>query len=270
MSKEKRLVCYDSELKLEAYYFEGIAQPFPNHFHDHYVIGAVDLGTRCLSCKNREYKIAPGNILIFNPGDNHSCVQQSKEPLCYRGLNISRETMAVITEKVVGKNTLPLFSENVITNKRASNRFQTLHKAIISGCGGSDKEEMLLLLVSQFIEAYEQPFSDISPECAADVERVCLFAAEHYREHITLEDMCKCGNMSRSTLLRAFVKEKGITPYRYLQAVRISEAKKLLAVGVTPIETAMQTGFSDQSHFSSFFNMFTGLSPAEYRRIFRE
>ncbi len=269
MSKEKRSVCYDRELKLEAYYFEETAQPFPNHFHDHYVIGAVDSGTRCLSCKNREYNITSGNLLIFNPGDNHSCAQQGKELLYYRGLNISRETMANITGKIVGKNTLPMFSENVITNKRAAERFQTLHREVMSGCGGSDREEILLLLVSQLIEAYEQPFYDEISECVGDVERVCLFAAEHYHEHITLEDMCKCGNMSRSTLLRAFVKAKGITPYRYLQAVRISEAKKLLAVGITPVETAMQTGFSDQSHFSSFFYMFTGLSPAEYRRIFR-
>lgn len=30
------------ELHLEAYRFEGIVQPFPVHFHEHYVLGLVE------------------------------------------------------------------------------------------------------------------------------------------------------------------------------------------------------------------------------------
>lgn len=270
MQKEIRAVCYDNETGVEAYCFKGIAQPFPNHFHDHYVIGFVESGTRRLSCKNKEYNITGGNMVIFNPGDNHGCTRQGKETFNYRGLNISKEAMFGITEKIVGKKTLPVFCENVIASERAAERFRALHNLIMSGCRETEKEEMLRLLVSQLIEAYEKPFPDDLHECDEEVERICAFVREHYKEHITLEDMCKFGNMSRSTLLRAFARTKGITPYRYIQAVRISEAKRLLGSGTAPVEAAMQTGFADQSHFSSFFNMFTGLSPAEYRRIFKK
>ncbi len=84
--------------------------------------------------------------------------------------------------------------------------------------------------------------------------------SEHFAEHITLEELCKRSGLSKSTLLRAFTKSKGITPYRYLQTVRKSKAKELLEQGVSPVDAAIQTGFSDQSHFSSFFHMFIGLS----------
>lgn len=94
--------------------------------------------------------------------------------------------------------------------------------------------------------------------------------AEHLTEHITLENLCKYSNMSKSTLLRAFIKSKGLTPYRYLQTIRIGKAKELLEKGVSPIDAALQTGFSDQSHFTNFFHTFIGLSPAAYKRIFRE
>ena len=57
MKKETRTVVYDDELRLEAYRFEGTQQPFPNHFHEYYVIGFVESGERCLSCKNKEYAI---------------------------------------------------------------------------------------------------------------------------------------------------------------------------------------------------------------------
>lgn len=42
MKKETRTVVYDDELRIEAYRFEGIVKPFPNHFHEHYVIGFVE------------------------------------------------------------------------------------------------------------------------------------------------------------------------------------------------------------------------------------
>ena len=73
MKKGARTAVYDDELRIEAYRFEGIVQPFPNHFHAYYVIGLVESGARRLACKNREYSIQRGDILLFNPGDNHAC-----------------------------------------------------------------------------------------------------------------------------------------------------------------------------------------------------
>ena len=71
-------------------------------------------------------------------------------------------------------------------------------------------------------------------------------------------------------MLRAFTKAKSVTPYRYLETIRINEAKALLGKGVQPVEAAMQTGFSDQSHFTNYFNSFIGLAPGVYREIFFE
>lgn len=60
MKKEVRTVVYDDDLHIEAYRFEGIAQPFPNHFHEYYVVGFVEEGERALSCKNQEYTVKKG------------------------------------------------------------------------------------------------------------------------------------------------------------------------------------------------------------------
>ncbi len=81
----KKKVVYDDELRLEAYRFEGIIQPFPSHFHEHYVIGFVEKGERVLSCRDREYAIEEGGILLFNPGDSHACVQSDGGTFDYRG-----------------------------------------------------------------------------------------------------------------------------------------------------------------------------------------
>ena len=51
--QEQRHVYYDTDLKIEAYHLTGIVQPFPNHFHDYYVIGFVEGGRRHLWCRDR-------------------------------------------------------------------------------------------------------------------------------------------------------------------------------------------------------------------------
>lgn len=85
---------------------------------------------------------------------------------------------------------------------------------------------------------------------------------------IYLDQTCHLEGLSKSTLLRAFTKSKGVTPYSYLQNIRIGEAKKLLEQGLPPVEAALQTGFSDQSHFTNYFNRYIGLAPGVYREIF--
>jgi len=157
--------------------------------------------------------------------------------------------MIKLTEEITGKKYLHIFSENIIFNEELNSCLRSLHQMIMDG---------------------SKEFEKIIPECREETEKACLFMERHYAEHISLCELTRYSGLSKSTLLRSFIKSKGVTPYRYLQAIRINKAKELLEKGSPPLEAAMLTGFSDQSHFSKFFNMFIGLSPAAHRNIFRE
>ncbi len=270
MKKEIRTVVYDEELSLEAYRFEGIVQPFPNHFHEHYVIGYVEDGERELMCRNQEYVIAKGSMVLFNPGDNHACVQCDGGAFDYRGVNISKEIMGHLTKEITGKWGLPNFKKNVAVDEEAGVYLRSLHEMVMKGEERFGKEETLLLLISYLIQNDGQCVSEYFTECRREVEKACEYMERHFTERICLEQICRQVGVSKSSLLRAFTKAKGVTPYRYLEAVRINEAKRLLSEGVAPAEAAMRTGFSDQSHFTNYFNQFIGLSPGVYRKIFAE
>lgn len=279
MKREIRTVVYDEELKIEAYRLEGIVQPFPKHFHEYYVIGFVEEGKRVLSCRNREYVIDKGSIVLFNPGDSHACVQRDNGTFDYRGFNISREVMTDLAEEVTGRRQPPGFSRNVICDGEAACYLRRLHEGVMQGLEDFGKEEALLFLILMLLQKYGQPFEESVtypwgeersgiPDHREEVERACEFMEQHYGERICLEQICRHAALGKSTLLRAFTKSKGITPYRYLENIRISEAKKLLGQGVQPIDAAIRTGFSDQSHFTNYFSSFIGLSPGAYREIF--
>lgn len=270
MKKEVRAVCFDESLSVEALSFEGVSQPFPEHFHDHYVIGLVLRGTREMFCAGRSLAIVAGDILLLAPGDSHGCVQANGGAFDYAALNVAENVMRKLAEEITGEECRPVFPENVVKDEELGGLILKLHRLIFEDCRGLEKEETLYLLISRIIESSGQPFlRTVAPNGSA-VERVCMFINEHYAEPLCLDELCQVGHMSRSTLLRSFVKFKGLTPYRYLQSVRINRAKELLERGEKPIEAAALTGFSDQSHFTNAFHTFFGLSPAAYGRIFEK
>lgn len=267
MRKETRTAVFDDGLHIEAYRFEGIVQPFPNHFHDYYVVGLVESGTRRLSCNNREYALGAGDMLLLNPSDSHGCVQTDGGTLDYRAVNISKEIMTELSREITGESAPPRFSENVLNDCETADCFRRLHDMIMCGHGEFEKEETLLILISSLIRRTGKPFLECVSRHSEPIERACRYMDEHFDGRITLEQLCKCSGLSKSTLLRSFTNAKGVTPYRYLQAVRIGKAKELLEQGAKPSDAALQTGFSDQSHFTNSFGTFIGLPPAAYRRF---
>lgn len=108
MRQAARTARYDQALGLEAYSLRAVDRPFPSHFHDHYVIGVVERGTRTLTCGRQQQVIGPGDVLLFNPGDSHACIQADGS-LDYRGLNIPRSTMLALAEEIMGSRQCPAF-----------------------------------------------------------------------------------------------------------------------------------------------------------------
>lgn len=268
MKKEVKTVVYDEELGLEAYRFAGRTQSFPNHFHEYYVLGIVEGGKRTLFCQNREYVIEKGAIVLFQPGENHGCEQIDGGSFDYRGFHISQGVMAGLSEEMTGKRTMPGFSGNVIYDEEAAGYIRLLHEMVMEKREGFEKEETLFLLFSMLVERYGKNLSHSIPACEKEIGKACAYMEQRFAEHICLEQVCRYAGLSKSTLLRAFTKAKGITPYRYLETVRINKAKKLLREGAVPSRVAAETGFSDQSHFTNCFNSIIGLTPGRYREIF--
>ena len=131
---------------------------------------------------------------------------------------------------------------------------------------------VVMMASPELLEEFAAPFTPPAPQvgdaAARAIRAVCIFLEEHYAERISLDDLGRLAGLDKYYLLRAFTRAKGITPYRYLENVRIARAKALLETGVTPVEAALSAGFADQSHFTKFFKCFIGLTPKQYQRIF--
>ena len=115
VKNEKRFVKYDKKLRLEAYWFQGILQRFPQHFHEYYVIGLVEKsGLRHMCYDNVDYYITAGDVLLFNPRAPHNCEPMDNDLLDLRCLNIKPEIMRQAMLELTGSSELPLFTSPVL------------------------------------------------------------------------------------------------------------------------------------------------------------
>ncbi len=270
MDAEKRTVRFDSDLNIEAYHFKGIMQKFPNHFHEHYVIGFVESGRRFLTCKNRKYAIDAGDLLLINPMDAHTCEQVDGKTLDWRCLNIGEDVMRRLAKEITGEASAPIFTTTVAAGSDAVPVLCELHGSIMNGTNDFDKEENFYFLIEQLLADYTRPVSENPMETGGEIIAACSYMDEHFSNSITLSDLSKVSGLNKYTLLRSFTVQKGITPYQYLSTIRVNHAKKLLEAGVSPIEASELCGFSDQSHFTRFFKTFIGLTPKLYQNLFQD
>ncbi len=266
---EKRTVCYDNDLHIEAYRLEGIVQKFPNHFHEYYVLGFMEKGCRRLSCKNVEYTVSAGDLVLFNPLENHTCVQIDNKAMDYRCLNLSPEIVQKIALDITGTEYLPHFTQTVIRGSEAVFPLKELHQMIMDGYTDFKKEETLYFLIEQLNFSYGETQQNmgalaVSPE----IKLACEYMEKNYSNAISLDDLSNLSGINKYTLLRNFTKQRGITPYQYLETIRVNSAKKMLEEGTEPIDAAILCGFSDQSHFTKYFKNFIGLTPKQYKGIF--
>lgn len=262
MKQENRSIRLDEVLGVEACRLSGIVQRFPNHFHEYYMIGLIEAGARRLSCRNEDYVLRPGDMVALNPLDNHACEAVDESPLDYRALHIPIGVMETLG---FGR---PHFASPVLTDGTLSADFRKLHRMITEEEPPLDREEAFYFFMERLLSRLAATPSDTEPD--ARVETVCRYLEERFASAVSLEELAGLACLNKYSLLRAFVRKKGITPYRYLEAVRINRAKALLEEGIRPADAALQTGFVDQSHFSRCFLSLTGLTPGQYWSLFHE
>ncbi|MEO0982121.1 MAG: response regulator transcription factor [Pseudomonadota bacterium] len=100
------------------------------------------------------------------------------------------------------------------------------------------------------------------------VQDVETFIAKNLDREISLCELSKLANMSESAFSRRFKASKGISPYQYVLAERLSEAKRLLrGTDWQLVDISNAIGFSSQSHFTTTFKSHVGLTPLAYRRL---
>lgn len=103
------------------------------------------------------------------------------------------------------------------------------------------------------------------------IQRVMQYVEDHYFEDIRLSDLAQLVNMASVTLARFFLNTTGQTVFTYVKAVRLGHASRLLVDTSRSIsEIAYSCGFNNLSNFNRQFKVSKGITPKEFRRIYKK
>ncbi|MBM7774565.1 AraC-like DNA-binding protein [Actinokineospora baliensis] len=102
------------------------------------------------------------------------------------------------------------------------------------------------------------------------VDRVIRQMYDNLGAQITVDDLARTALYSKFHFSRAFQRVTGVPPGRFLSAMRLLEAKRLLlSTTISVTEIGQQVGYASIGTFSSRFSDNVGAPPSLYRELGR-
>jgi AraC family transcriptional regulator len=100
------------------------------------------------------------------------------------------------------------------------------------------------------------------------VERAIHTMKNNLGDRLTIDDLARSAMFSKFHFSRVFQRVTGVSPGRFLSAMRLAEAKRLLlATSITVADIGHQVGYNSVGTFSSRFRSSVGVPPITYRRL---
>lgn len=143
------------------------------------------------------------------------------------------------------------------------------------GTQGIEEEEVARRLVLRLAELHGAHAPDWRVDRSVFDGRALGDFAAYVDEHLccapSLGDMAALAGLSPSHFARKFRHSTGLSFHRFVNVRRLQAALNLLKDDSTPLaHVALDLGWSSQSHFTRIFSDVTGMTPARYRRLYRQ
>ena len=243
---------------------------FPNHTHGFHSVGVMEAGgCYCRQPGSGSSFVRGGEIALFNPGLVHSgVITDSDTRLTYRVFSFDNRLFEKALRDLNEAEGLPEFRSVVTEDKLTTGTLTELNHAASTVKSRLALDTALAraaaALLTRHCEAQSKVPNTTEP---AAVKKAREFLHENLSEKVSLEELSQATGLSRYHLLRVFRKTTGLPPHSYHLQLRIEHAKRLLRSKISFAETALQSGFSDQSHFTNTFRRYTGATPSQYTNI---
>jgi AraC-like DNA-binding protein len=246
-------------------------QRFAPHAHDEYVIGVVETGAARTSFRGGEDIHAVGSVITFAPGEVHTGAPATDEGWSYRTLYPSESLLRFVAREATGRDFVPTFSGSYAHDPRLAERIRAMH-IVLESDGDRLRKECALLeslgeLVLRHGSAPEPQRTSFAPvRSSAALQRVRELLDAEYARTVTIGELAREAGLSSFHLIRVFRASFGLPPYKYLEQVRIHQARRLIRHGYPLTHVVHATGFSDQSHLTRYFKRIVGVTPGSYAR----
>jgi len=234
------------------------------------VLHIVTQGEGTFSYAGETYHLTAGDIFLLERGMEVEYKPSFSNPWTYywvgmngkQILNYLSRCSIVDSHVILGQDTTDI--KNII---------QLICKLSQSIESNNSNDILIMQYLYQLVYTLQEKFPkifsvqvDIVNE---DIQHAVDFINTNYQKHITVEDVAKNVNITRSHLYKLFKKNLGCSPKEYLTYIRMYHASQLLIHTSTLIsDISRQVGYKDPLLFSKNFTKHFEISASEYRHHF--
>lgn len=236
------------------------------HSHEFYEINIVLSGRGCHYIEDKKLEVTAGDVFVIPSEIRHAYISGDKLDVFH--FLVRCDFLSKYKEELEGtKGYKMLFDiEPYLRQSTGENYFlhydgeelyllkneiKKIHSAQQEGNDVYMSVLTLAFFLNLCIRMHENITSKSGKSSDADVLRVLDYINNNFSEKITVDEMAKLVNMSKSTFNRHFKRAVGTTPMEYVISCRAKRAKELMREKTyTKAEIAQLCGFYDSSHMS--------------------
>lgn len=251
--------------------YTGLLEDAPNwfniqHSHDFCEILYVAGGAGEAILEGKKFRLAPGDLVVVNPGTLHEERSDAKAPLRLIFLAIrdfavpglpagclSQEKYRVLSCGEY-QYKMDIYLRELLQETSSQIEFyQEISQGLVSA---------LLVLVMRLIRINPEDEAALSQEC----QKIKEYLDQNFTSLITLDSLSETVYISKHYLSHLFKEQTGISPIKYLTSKRMEKACELLSETELPVsEVSKAVGYENPLYFSQVFKRVYGIAPVKYR-----
>lgn len=228
---------------------------YPVHAHDTWTVLVVDEGIVRYDLHRHEHGTGRKLVTVLPPHVAHTGRAATEHGFRKRVLYVDTEVLPpALTGAAVAH---PGLHDDLLHT-----RVDQLHRAL-DAPGNELEAESRLALIGERIRAHlgGRPGDPAPDRLAADLRDLL---DGNLRDGLALRSAADLLHAHPTHLVRAFTREFGLPPHRYLTGRRVEAARHRLLDGEPIADVAAAVGFHDQAHLHRHFTRLVGTTPGRF------
>ncbi|WP_216892909.1 helix-turn-helix domain-containing protein [Nocardia alni] len=244
---------------VEVFHARFVEHVYPMHAHDSWTLLIVDQGAIRYELDHHEHGALGSVVSLLPPHVPHN--GQAATAQGFRKRVLYLDTVH-LPEAMIGHAVdTPTFTDPLLHR-----RIRQLH-ATLADPGAEFEAASRLALINDrlhvLLRGVEPPARHGDPRLA---HRLRELLDARTTDGLSLTEAAAALHADPTHLIRAFGREFGMPPHRYLISRRVDRARALLLGGMPTRDVAAATGFHDQPHLNRHFKRIVGTTPGRYAR----
>ncbi len=237
----------------EVFHARFTTHAYPSHTHDAWTLLIVDDGMVRYDLDRHEHGALREQVTLLPPGVPHD--GRSVRPEGFR-----KRVLYLASDALAGDLIGAAVDHPALTDPLLRHRVHQLHQVLrTEDLEAQSRFALIRTRLRAHLRAEPPP-----PARPTTAHRLRELLDAHLPATLTLDEAATLLDAHPASLVRAFSREFGIPPHRYVTGRRLELARRHLLAGRPSAEVATLAGFYDQAHLNRHFTKLLGIGPARY------